>query len=80
MSRGFLKSDGSLDKYKVRLVAKGYAQKEGEDFDETFAPTARYSTIRIVLALASHFAWPIFQLDVKLAFLNGDLEEEFYKE
>ena len=59
-------SDGSLDKYKACLVAKGYAQKEGEDFDETFAPTARYSTIRIVLALASHFAWSIFQLDVKI--------------
>ena len=73
-------SDGSLDKYKARLVAKGYAQKEGEYFDETFAPTARYSTIRIVLALASHFAWPIFQLDVKSAFLNGDLEEEVYVE
>ena len=75
-----LHSDGSLDKYKARLIAKGYAQQEGEDFDETFAPTARYSTICIVLALASHFQWRIFQMDIKSAFLNGDLEEEVYVE
>ena len=74
------KSNGSLDKYKAHLVAKGFAQKEGEDFDETFAPTAHYSTIWIVLALASHYAWSIFQLDVKSAFLNGGLEEEVYVE
>ncbi|MCO5548051.1 hypothetical protein L7F22_001507 [Adiantum nelumboides] len=73
-------SNVSLDKYKTHLVAKGYAQKEGEDFDETFAPTARYSTICIVLALASHFNWKLFQMDVKSAFLNGDLEEEVYVE
>ena len=67
-------SDGSLDKYKSRLVAKGYSQKEGVDYDDSFAPTARYSTIRNVLALSSHYAWSIYQLDVKSAFLNGDLE------
>ena len=72
--------DCSLDKYKARLVAKGYAQKEGVDYDDTFAPTARYSSIRIVLALSSHYAWSIYQLDVKSAFLNGDLEEEVYVE
>ena len=53
-------SDGSLDKYKACLVAKGYAQKEGVDYDDTFAPTARYSSIRIVFALSSHYAWSIF--------------------
>ena len=74
------RSDGSLDKYKARLVAKGYAQKEGVDYDDTSAPTARYSSIRIVLALCSHYAWSIFQLDVKSAFLNDDLEEEVYVE
>ena len=74
------KSNGSLDKYHDRLVAKGYAQKEGEDFDETFALMACYYSIWIVLALASYYAWSIFQLDIKLAFLNGDLEEGVYVE
>ena len=73
-------ADGSLDKYKARLVAKGYAQKEGIDYDDTFAPTARYSSIWIVLAISSHFHWSIFQLDVKSAFWNGDLEEVYVEQ
>ena len=73
-------ADGSLDKHKARLVVKGYAQRAGVDFDETFAPTARITTIRVVLSLAGHFGWPIFQMDVKSAFLNGDLQEEVYVE
>lgn len=72
--------DGSLDKYKACLVTKGYVQKEGVDYGDTFAPTMRYSFIRIVLALVSHYAWSIFQLDLKSFFLNGDLEEEVYVE
>ena len=74
------KSDGTLDKHKARLVAKGYAQRPRVDFDETFSPTARMSTIRTVLALAAHQHWPVYQMDVKSAFLNGELKEEVYVE
>lgn len=71
-------ADGVLLKRKARLVAKGYSQREGVDFDEVFAPVARMETIRILLALGAHKGWPIYQLDVKSAFLNGDLQEEVY--
>jgi len=74
------KSDGSLEKYKARLVAKGFAQVEGFDFEETFAPTTRMTTIRMVLAMAAEKGWPVYQMDVKSAFLNGNLEEEVYVE
>lgn len=72
------RSDGSLEKYKARLVAKGFAQVEGFDVQETFAPTARLTTIRTVLALAAHGKWAVLQMDVKSAFLNGHLKEEVY--
>ena len=72
------KSDGSLEKYKARLVAQGYSQVEGFDFEDSFAPTTRMTTIRVVLALAAHKQWPVFQVDVKSAFLNGHLKEEVY--
>jgi hypothetical protein len=74
------KSDGSIDKYKARLVAKGYAQKEGIDYEETFAPTAKLITIKMLLALATQFGWQVHQMDIKSAFLNGDLQEEVYME
>ena len=74
------KSDGSLDKYKARLVAKGFAQIEGFDYKDTFAPTARLTTIRTILALAAQKGWPVMQMDVKSAFLNGYLKEEVYVE
>ena len=64
--------------YKARLVAKGYAQEKGIDFDETFAPTCRMTTIRSICALAAHNGWNVHQLDIKIAFLNGDLHEEVY--
>ena len=63
---------------KARLVAKGYFQQEGIDFDETFAPVARLEAIRIFLAYAAHANFKVYQMDVKSAFLNGDLEEEVY--
>ena len=63
---------------KARLVAKGYCQQEGIDFDETFAPAARLEAIRIFLAYAAHTNFKVYQMDVKSAFLNGDLEEEVY--
>ena len=72
------KANGDIDKYKARLVAKGFAQKEGIDYEETFAPTAKWNTIRIVLALAAQNGWKVHQMDVKSAFLNGDLQEDVY--
>jgi hypothetical protein len=69
---------GRVVKYKARLVAKGYAQRQGVDYDEVFAPVARMETVHLLLALAAHRGWPVHHMDVKSAFLNGDLEEEVY--
>lgn len=69
---------GNVVKYKARLVAKGYAQREGLDFDEVYAPVARLETIRLLLALAAHEGWQVHHMDVKSAFLNGDLKEEVH--
>jgi hypothetical protein len=70
--------DGSIEKYKVRLVAKGFSQKQNIDYFDTFAPVTRISSIRVLIALASIYKLVIHQMDVKTAFLNGDLEEEIY--
>ena len=70
--------DGSVEKFKARLVAKGFTQKENIDYFDTFAPVTRISSIRILFALASIFKLVVHQMDVKTAFLNGDLEEEIY--
>lgn len=69
---------GHVLKHKARLVAKGYAQRQGVDFDEVFAPVARMETVRLLLALAAHCGWQVHHMDVKSAFLNGDLKEEVY--
>jgi len=69
---------GIVTRNKARLVAKGYSQEEGIDFDETFAPVARLEAIRIFLAYAAHANFKVYQMDVKSAFLNGELEEEVY--
>ena len=63
---------------KARLVAQGFYQKEGIDFEETFAPVARLEAIRIFLAFAASKGFKVFQMDVKSAFLNGFIEEEVY--
>jgi hypothetical protein len=73
-------ADGSINKYKARLVVKGYAQVFSVDFSETFAPVARLDTIRLLLAVAAQKNWKVYQLDVKSAFLNGYLQEEIYIE
>ena len=73
-------SDGTLNTYKARLVAKGFRQKEGIDYFDTYAPVARTTTIRLLFALASLNDLIIHQMDVKTAFLNGDLDEEIYME
>jgi hypothetical protein len=65
---------------KARLVAKGYSQVEGLDFDETFAPVARFKSIHMLLAYATHHGFKIYQMDVKSAFLNGPIKEEVYIE
>jgi hypothetical protein len=69
---------GEVERYKERLVAKGFAQQPGIDFGETFAPVARLDTIREVLAITSQNKWKVYQMDVKYAFLNDILEEEVY--
>ncbi|GJS42150.1 retrovirus-related pol polyprotein from transposon TNT 1-94 [Tanacetum coccineum] len=63
---------------KARLVAKGYAQKEGIDFEKSFAPVARLEAVRIFVAYAAHKSFLIYQMDMKMAFLNGPLKEEVY--
>ena len=72
--------DGSIEKYKARFVAHGFSQKEGIYYEETFAPIAIYNFIRSVLSLARVMKWKIHQMDVKIAFLNGVVEEEVYVE
>ncbi|GKB90536.1 gag-pol polyprotein, partial [Tanacetum coccineum] len=67
---------GSIKRYKTRFVAKGYSHEYGMDYEETFALVAKMITIRTLIAVASSFKWKISQMDVKNAFLNGDLNEE----
>ena len=69
-----LNASGKVDKYKARLVAKGYTQKEGIDFVETFSPVAKFTSIRIISALTAYYDLELHQMDVKTAFLNGNLE------
>lgn len=71
-------SDGSINKYKFRLVAKGYVKRYGIDYEEVFAPVARIETIRFLIYLASTKGWEIHHLDVQTAFLHGDLKETVY--
>ncbi|CAM8951492.1 unnamed protein product [Rhodiola kirilowii] len=74
------KPDGSLDKYKARLVAKGFHQRPGCDFTETFSPVIKPVTVRTVLTLAVSSGWPLRQIDVNNAFLQGHLSEDVFME
>jgi hypothetical protein len=69
-------ANGSIEKYKARFVTCGFSQKEGIDYEETFAPVARYISIRTIIALATKMKWKLHQMDVKTTFLNGVIEEE----
>jgi hypothetical protein len=75
-----MNEQGQIVRNKSRLVCKGYAQVEGHDFDETFAPVARLEAIIMFLANACHKNFKVYQMDVKSTFLNGDLEEDVYVE
>lgn len=72
------KANGTLDKYKARLVARGFTQIQGIDYMETFAPVVKLNSIKVLLALATQFNFEIHQLDVKTAFLNGYIDEDIY--
>jgi hypothetical protein len=73
-----LRLDGTIDKYKTRLVAKGYTQKKGKDFFYTYSPITRLTTIHVLLSLTASHGLLIHQMNVKTTFLNGELEAEIY--
>ncbi|RDX81688.1 hypothetical protein CR513_37604, partial [Mucuna pruriens] len=74
------KSDGTLELYKARFIAKGYTQTYGINYEETFALVAKMDMVRVFISLVAHFGWNLQQFDVKNVFLHGDLEEEVYME
>ena len=69
---------GNVERYKARLVAKGFTQKEDIDFTETFSPVSLKDSFRTIMALVAHFDLELHQMDVKTAFLNGDIDETIY--
>ena len=75
-----MKEDGFIDKYKARLVIKGYSQQESLDYFDTYSPVMRINSIRVILAIATLRNLEVNQINVKTIFLNGDLDEEIYME
>jgi hypothetical protein len=73
-------SDGSVERHKAQLVAKGFSQVEGIDYNETFSPVAKMNSICLVLALATSHKWEVHKMDVKSTFLHEELQEEIYME
>jgi hypothetical protein len=72
------KADGSLDKYKARVVAKGFTQQSGVDFIDTYSPVTKFTSVRIIMSIVTKFDLELHQLDVKTTFLNGELKEDIY--
>ena len=72
-------ADGNITIHKARLVAKGFTQVPGVDYDETFSRVAMLRSVRILLGIAAYFDYEIWQMDVKTAFLNGNLTEDVYR-
>jgi hypothetical protein len=73
-------ADGSMNRYKARLVTKGYAQTYGIDYEETYNPIAKMTTVRVIIAMATTKGWSLHQMDVNNVFLHGDLQKEVYME
>jgi hypothetical protein len=73
-----LRPDDTIDKYKIRLVTKGYTQNKTKDLFDTYSPVARLTTIHVLLSLAASHGLLVHQMNVKIAFLNGELEEQIY--
>ena len=70
--------DGSIEQHKARLVARGFTQEHGIDYDETFAPVAQMTTGRTLLVVVAVRYWPLYEMDVKNTFLHGSLTEDLY--
>jgi hypothetical protein len=71
-------SKGNIERFKERLVAKGFTQREGIDYTETFSPVSCKDSLKIIMALVAHYNLELHQMDVKTTFLNGDLLENIY--